>query len=119
MASSQSGMHQEAHTRGAVLSNETQVASSRDFQPRDYPHGSANRGHAVYNKNCISYHGTLAKGEYGPTLQQNGILQANDRFWTTVLKGRGHMPAFEERLSSQQIADIQAFLKSLRPAAPP
>ncbi|MDH5700728.1 MAG: c-type cytochrome, partial [Nitrospirota bacterium] len=61
----------------------------------------------------------LAKGEYGPALQQNPILHDDNNFWKTLLKGRGNMPAWEERLSSQQIADVQTYLKTLKPAPPP
>ena len=96
-----------------------QVASIPEFQPREYPPGLADRGYDVYNTHCKACHGNLAKGEYGPKLQQNPILQDNDGFWKTVLRGRGNMPAWEERLSTQQIADVQAYLKTLEPAPPP
>jgi mono/diheme cytochrome c family protein/plastocyanin len=100
-------------------SQDGQVASTGDFPRFDYPTGMADRGYNIYNTNCKACHGALAKGEYGPTLQQSPILQNNDKFWETVLKGRGNMPAWEERLSHQQIADIQAYLKTLKPPSPP
>ena len=100
-------------------SQDGQVASTGDFPGFDYPTGMADRGYNIYNTNCKACHGALAKGEYGPTLQQSPILQNNDKFWETVLKGRGNMPAWEERLSHQQIADIQAYLKTLKPPSPP
>jgi site-specific recombinase XerC len=31
----------------------------------------------------------------------------------------GSMPAWEKRLSAQQIADVQAYLKALKPPPPP
>jgi mono/diheme cytochrome c family protein/plastocyanin len=119
VASSQSAIQKEADAGGTGLSQETQVASIPDFQPRDYPAGLPDRGYDVYNSHCKACHGNLAKGEYGPKLQQNPILQDNDKFWKTVLKGRGNMPAWEERLSSQQIADVQAYLKAIELAPPP
>ena len=101
-----------------VPQSESQVASIQDFKPFDYPGGLADRGYEVYNQNCKSCHGHLAKGEYGPALQQNPILQDNDQFWKTVLKGRGNMPPWEERLTTQQISDVQAYLKTLKPPPP-
>jgi len=119
VASSQSAIQKNPDAGGTGLSQKTQVASIPDFQPRDYLTGLADRGYEVYNLHCKACHGNLAKGEYGPKLQQNPILQDNDKFWKTVLKGRGNMPAWEERLSSQQIADVQAYLQTLEPAPPP
>ena len=119
VASSQPVMQQEPEVGKAGPSQETQVASVPDLQPFDYPKGLADRGYDVYKTNCKACHGNLAKGEYGPALQQNPILHDDSNFWKTVLKGRGNMPAWEERLSSQQIADVQTYLKTLKPAPPP
>jgi FtsP/CotA-like multicopper oxidase with cupredoxin domain len=118
VASVQSVVQKEAEVDGAGHSEETQVASIPDFQPGDYPTGLADRGYDVYNKNCKACHGNLAKGDYGPKLQQNPILHDDNNFWKIVLKGRGNMPAWEERLNSQQIADVQAYLKTLQPPSP-
>lgn len=119
MASSQPLIQQEADMERTRLPIKPQVASIPDYQGDEFPSGLADRGHEVYDKNCKACHGALAKGEYGPTLQQNAILQDNDNFWTTVLKGRGNMPAWEDRLSSQQIADVQTYLKTLKSVQSP
>jgi len=119
MASSQSVIEKEAEVGGGDPSQEPQVASVQDFQPFDYPAGLSDRGYDVYNTNCKACHGNRAKGEYGPALQQNPILQDDTNFWKTLLKGRGNMPAWQERLSAQQIADVQAYLKTLKPPPPP
>jgi FtsP/CotA-like multicopper oxidase with cupredoxin domain/cytochrome c5 len=118
-ASSRTVIEQDAEVEGAGHSQESQVASIPDFRPFDYPTGLADRGYDVYNTNCKACHGNLAKGEYGPALQQNPILQDETRFWKTVLKGQGNMPAWEKLLSAQQIADVQAYLKTLKPPSPP
>lgn len=115
---------QELIQPGAVagktgLPNQSQVASIPDYQKGNFPSGLADRGYDVYTKNCKACHGALAKGEYGPALQQQPILQDREKFWTTVLKGRGNMPAWEDRLSAQQIADVQAYLQTLKPPPPP
>jgi len=119
VASSQSSIPKEVGVEGGDPSQEPQVASVQDFQPLDYPAGLPDRGYDVYNTNCKACHGNRAKGEYGPALQQNPILQDDTNFWKTLLKGRGNMPAWQERLSTQQIADVQAYLKTLKPPPPP
>ncbi|MDH5427206.1 MAG: multicopper oxidase domain-containing protein [Nitrospirota bacterium] len=118
MPSSQSVIEKEAKVGGGDPSHESQVASIQNSQPFDYPAGLPDRGYDVYNKNCKACHGNRAKGEYGPALQQNPILHDDTNFWKTLLKGRGNMPAWEERLSTQQIADVQAYLKTLKPPPP-
>lgn len=108
-----------SYSGGSGSSQEMQVASIQEFEVFDYPDGLAERGYDIYQKNCTSCHGNYAQGDYGPKLQQNPILHDDERFWKTVLKGRGNMPAWEERLIPQQIADVQAYLKTLKPAPPP
>jgi hypothetical protein len=100
------------------LPKDPQVASLPPFQPFDYPGGLADQGYDVYTKNCKSCHGVLGKGEYGPKLQENSILDDDSKYWKTVLKGKGNMPAWENELSFQQIADVQAYLKTLKPPSP-
>jgi manganese oxidase len=118
-ASGPTDIEQGAEAEGAGLAPETEVASLPDIQSSEYQTGLADRGYDVYNTNCKACHGNLAKGEYGPALQQNPILQDETRFWKTVLKGQGNMPAWEKLLSAQQIADVQAYLKTLKPPSPP
>jgi hypothetical protein len=47
-------------------------------------------------------------------LAGNPILSNDKLFWDRVLKGRHMMPPLGDVLSAQQIADIQAWLKTLR-----
>ena len=76
--------------------------------------GDADRGFDLFDAYCKSCHAAFAQGEYGPKLAGNPILQDPDRFWTTVLHGRGqNMPAWKNQLAPEQIADILAWLKSL------
>ncbi len=119
MASPQGVLQPESDAPRAHLPSTSEVASIPDFSGREFPVGLADRGYKVYDKNCKACHGALAKGEYGPKLQQNPILQDNDKFWTTVLEGRGNMPPWKDRLSTQQISDVQAYLKTLKPPPPP
>lgn len=119
ISSTQPAGNQRVQDDQSGVSQNSQMASILDYQDREFPSGLADQGYDVYDKNCKACHGALGKGEYGPALQQNPILQNNDMFWTTILKGRGNMPAWEDRLTSQQIADVQAYLKTLKPAPPP
>lgn len=119
LPSGQSGSSQGVAPGGTGLAQDSRMASVPDLQPKTYPAGSGNQGFDVYDKNCKACHGKFAKGEYGPKLQENPILHDHDKFWQTVLKGRGNMPAWEGRLNVQQIADVQAYLQTLKPPPPP
>ncbi len=77
--------------------------------------GVPDRGSDLYKSKCKSCHAAFGRGEYGPKLAGNPILLEPERFWTTVLNGRGaNMPAWRDELSPQQIADVLAWLKTLR-----
>ncbi len=72
--------------------------------------GVAARGAAIFEHNCQACHGADAAGGMGPKLAKNPILKHEDLFWSTVLQGRGPMPAWGSILSHQDIADIHAWL---------
>lgn len=76
--------------------------------------GHAARGAAVYTHNCLPCHGEGAAGGVGPKLAGNPILNRDQAFEETVTRGRGAMPAWGAILKPQEIADIHAWLKSLR-----
>lgn len=80
---------------------------------QERPNGVALQGSTLFATNCQGCHGAGAGGGFGPTLAGNPILHAETSFWETVLYGRGPMPAWEHTLSRQDIADIQAWLKTL------
>jgi len=61
----------------------------------------------------VPCHGLAAAGGMGPKLAKNPILTDERRFWGTVRQGRGAMPAWSAMLNGQEIADIQAWLKTL------
>lgn len=76
--------------------------------------GHAPRGAAVYAQNCLPCHGEAAAGGVGPKLAGNPILKHDESFQQTVMQGRGAMPAWGAILKPQEIADVHAWLKSLR-----
>jgi cytochrome c oxidase cbb3-type subunit 3 len=79
-----------------------------------YPAGEAGRGEVVYAHNCQACHNVGAAGGVGPKLAGNPILSDEGRFRETVLHGRGAMPAWESALGVQDIADVRAWLRTLR-----
>jgi mono/diheme cytochrome c family protein len=79
-----------------------------------HPVGVGSRGEGLYRQNCLPCHGDAGAGGVGPKLAKNTILTQEDSFWTTVTNGRGAMPAWGLVLQPQEIADIQAWLKTVR-----
>ncbi len=78
------------------------------------PGWAAARGAALYKQNCLPCHGEAGSGGVGPKLARNPILTQADRFRTTVSQGRGAMPPWGAMLRPQEIADIHAWLNTLR-----
>jgi cytochrome c oxidase cbb3-type subunit 3 len=78
------------------------------------PMGNAPRGNVLYLGNCLPCHGPAATGGMGPKLAMMPVLEDEPRFWQTVLEGRGAMPAWGGTLADQEVADIYAWLRSLR-----
>jgi len=78
------------------------------------PVGVPARGGAVYAYNCQACHGAGAAGGVDPKLASSVILGDEDRFWETVLHGGGAMPAWEALLDAQDIADLLAWLRTIR-----
>jgi cytochrome c oxidase cbb3-type subunit 3 len=78
-----------------------------------HPVGQVDRGQKLFGQNCMPCHGPAAAGGMGPTLAKNPVLIDERRFWDTVRQGRGAMPAWGSMLTAQEIADIQAWLKTL------
>jgi cytochrome c oxidase cbb3-type subunit 3 len=78
-----------------------------------HPVGRVDRGQKLFGQNCMPCHGPAAAGAMGPKLAKNPVLIDESRFWGTVRQGRGAMPAWGSMLTAQEIADIQAWLKTL------
>lgn len=79
----------------------------------EHPEGRPDQGQRLFGQNCVPCHGLAAAGGMGPKLAKNPILTDERRFWGTVRQGRGAMPAWSAMLNGQEIADIQAWLKTL------
>jgi mono/diheme cytochrome c family protein len=79
-----------------------------------HPAGDGKRGEELYKASCIVCHGQRAAGGVGPRLAGNPVLLNEQAFWKTVYEGRHVMPPLKGTLTEQQIADIRAWLKTLR-----
>jgi cytochrome c55X len=78
--------------------------------------GNADNGAAIFAQDCAGCHGDNAQGGgVGPTLVSAEMkAQSDDFFRQTILNGRPGtaMPAWQGRLTDQEIEDIIAFLRS-------
>jgi mono/diheme cytochrome c family protein len=78
-----------------------------------HPTGDNKRGEELYKASCVVCHGPGAAGGIGPRLAGNPVLVNEQAFWKTVYEGRHVMPPLRGALTEQQLADIQAWLKTL------
>ena len=86
--------------------------------PGQAPAGSAERGYQAYIKyQCYTCHGTVGQGggAAGPRIAPNPFPWV--AFELQVRKPRLDMPAYREAfVSAQEIADMYAYLLSIKPA---
>ena len=78
------------------------------------PAGDSSRGEGLYNASCIVCHNSGAAGGIGPRLAGNPMLSNDQAFWKIVYEGRHVMPPLKGVITEQQMADIQAWLKTLK-----
>ena len=109
----------EAGGNGAVVQAGDGGAQSADKNSSSgnalkRPAGDSTRGEGLYNASCIVCHGSQASGGIGPRLAGNPVLSNESDFWKIVYEGRHMMPPLKGTVTDQQIADIQAWLKTLR-----
>src|SRR5258708_38778080 len=93
-------------------------------QRRDYPlrppadPAAVERGKALYGVNCQFCHGADTRGgDSGPSLLRSGLVledQKGELIGPVVRAGRPGMPKFT--LTDDQIADVAAFVHTLRAA---
>ena len=72
--------------------------------------GDAGRGNEVYAQNCAVCHGDDGGGGTGPALAGNEEYTDPDLVVPQIREGGGGMPAFEDRLDDQELADVSAFV---------
>jgi len=76
--------------------------------------GDSRRGEKLYQASCIVCHGPGATGGIGPRLAGNPVLSKEKTFWTVVYEGQHAMPPLSGAVTEQQMADIRAWLLTLR-----
>ena len=67
--------------------------------------------------NCSGCHGGRAGGGMGPSLRDVDWIYGNDdaRIYSSIAQGRAHgMPAWESRMTADQIWKLVTYIKSLR-----
>jgi len=84
--------------------------------------GDPKRGAQVFEQNCQSCHGTATKRGNALSLHNPELLAAASPAFLqfAIVHGRPPtpMPAFEGKLSGQEITDVVTWLWSFKPAAP-
>lgn len=63
-------------------------------------------------QSCTNCHGQNGEGGIGPSYDQVFASKTEWQIMLTILEGRGSMPAWGEKLSDQQMADLMAFLRT-------
>jgi len=110
----------------AVIEYLRNGAAAAPAQPASLPGGDATRGLALFLRNCYGCHGMNGRGGVAPEIG-NPVFQqaATDVFIvSTIQNGRvgTAMPAFQRKeapaFSDQDLADVLAYLRTLRPPAP-
>ncbi|ANY65413.1 cytochrome C551 [Paenibacillus sp. BIHB 4019] len=99
----------------AVLTTVLLAACGGTSQPgtKATPHMDAPDGTAsVYKSNCISCHGTDLQGRMGTetNLQKVGARMSEADIVKQLQNGKGSMPPFKDRLTSEEIAGLAAWL---------
>ncbi|HEY7532710.1 MAG TPA: cytochrome c [Nitrospiraceae bacterium] len=79
-----------------------------------HPPGNDTKGEELYNASCLVCHGPRGTGGVGPRLMGNPVLSNEQAFWKVVYEGRHVMPPLKDAVTEQQMADIQAWLKTVR-----
>jgi len=77
---------------------------------------SAQNGASVFHTNCIGCHSLEAGMEsHGPSLAhyfKRRPMPSDTQTEQLIRNGRNFMPAFRDKLSSSQIGDLMAYLKT-------
>jgi mono/diheme cytochrome c family protein len=72
--------------------------------------GDAPRGDLVFHDNCAACHGRDGEGGSGPAIAGEEAYTDPEVVVSQIREGGGGMPAFGDRLSAQELADVSAFI---------
>ncbi|MFZ6011094.1 MAG: c-type cytochrome [Bacteroidota bacterium] len=74
----------------------------------------AANGEHLYKQNCMRCHGADGtKGLLGAKNLQKSVL-ADSAIAQRIKTGKGFMPAFKKKFSTQELTDIVGYIKNLR-----
>ena len=90
------------------------AGDARSQTPGTIIPGDSSRGEKLYQASCVVCHGPRATGGIGPRLAGNPVLSNEKVFWTVVYEGQHVMPPLAGAITGQQMADIRAWLLTLR-----
>lgn len=89
------------------------VAAVLLWPPSTFAEGQTENGSDIYMKNgCFACHGQMGGGGLGPMLAGDRILAIQQFVIARILIGRGQMPAFESRLSDDDIAAVAQYVRN-------
>jgi mono/diheme cytochrome c family protein len=72
--------------------------------------GNPAQGREVFAGNCAACHGGRGEGGTGPALAGESAYTDPEAVVDQIRDGGGGMPAFGDRLSEQELADVSAFV---------
>lgn len=91
------------------------ACNSHTDRPSD-PQKVISSGQPLYEQHCATCHQKDGKGKPGqyPKLAGNPIVTLEDPIpaITTVVNGKGEMPEFGDKLSSDEIASILSYIRN-------
>jgi mono/diheme cytochrome c family protein len=73
---------------------------------------SLEKGTSIYDHNCAACHGRDGGVVVGPALADNDQLADTTHVLKRILNGKGSMPAFGNRFSDEEIANVASFIRS-------
>jgi mono/diheme cytochrome c family protein len=69
-------------------------------------------GTSLYVRDCASCHGSNGAGASGPALAEDPALADTSLVIGTILNGQGTMPAWRDRLTDEEIADVSSLIRN-------
>ncbi|OXM16834.1 c-type cytochrome [Paenibacillus herberti] len=95
---------------GSNVGNEGNVGNVGNVGNENTNRTSESEPPTTYKENCMSCHGGELQGGMGPSLQKAGAKLTKDQLAVIITNGRDGMPSFKDRLSTEEIDNLAAWL---------